>query len=319
MLVQPGDPFDADRLDRSLKTLYATGLFQDVRLSRDGDTLVVHVVENPLVNRVAFEGNHKLTDDQLAAGNAAQAARGVHAGGGRGGSPAHPRSVRQARLLRRARSIRRSSASTRTGSMWCSRSTTGQSTLISKIAFVGNHAFSEESAVRGDQQPRGALVALPVHVRPIRSGAAELRQGTAAPLLPEERLRRFRDPRREVGTGARPLGLFPDLHASAKANATGSARSTITSQLRNLTGDDLRGDLQFETGDWYDGDAVGRSRRCDGTGRAQPRLCVRRGQAADQRATATSTPSTWRSMSAKGRASMSSGSTSSATRAPRTR
>ena len=65
MLVQPGDPFDPDRLDRSLKTLYATGLFQDVRLNRDGDTLVVHVVENPLVNRVAFEGNHKLTDDQL--------------------------------------------------------------------------------------------------------------------------------------------------------------------------------------------------------------------------------------------------------------
>ena len=65
MLVQPGDPFDPDRLDRSLKTLYATGLFQDVRLDRDGDTLVVHVVENPLVNRVAFEGNHKLTDDQL--------------------------------------------------------------------------------------------------------------------------------------------------------------------------------------------------------------------------------------------------------------
>src|SRR5579859_7258423 len=65
MLVRPGDPFDADRLDRSLKTLYATGLFQDVRLNRDGDTLVVHLVENPLVNRVAFEGNHKLTDEQL--------------------------------------------------------------------------------------------------------------------------------------------------------------------------------------------------------------------------------------------------------------
>ena len=65
MLVQPGDRFDPDRLDRSLKTLYATGLFQDVRLERDGDTLVVHVVENPIVNRVAFEGNHKLSDDQL--------------------------------------------------------------------------------------------------------------------------------------------------------------------------------------------------------------------------------------------------------------
>ena len=58
MLVQQGDPFDPDRLDRSLKTLYATGLFQDVQINREGDTLVVHVIENPLVNRVAFGGKY---------------------------------------------------------------------------------------------------------------------------------------------------------------------------------------------------------------------------------------------------------------------
>src|SRR6185295_12311289 len=34
---------------------------------------------------------------------------------------------------------------------------------------------------------------------------------------------------------------------------------TINSQLRNLAGDDLRQDLQFDEGDWYDGDAVGRT------------------------------------------------------------
>ena len=65
MLVRPGDPFDPDRLDRSLKTLYATGLFQDVQLSRQGNTLVVHIVENPLVSRVAFEGNHEVDDKTL--------------------------------------------------------------------------------------------------------------------------------------------------------------------------------------------------------------------------------------------------------------
>ena len=65
MLVQPGDPFDPERLDRSLKTLYATGLFSDVNLRREGDTLVVRVTENPIVNQIAFEGNHKLTDDNL--------------------------------------------------------------------------------------------------------------------------------------------------------------------------------------------------------------------------------------------------------------
>ena len=65
MLVQPGDPFDPERIDRSLKTLFATGLFQDVTIRREGASLVVKVVENPIINRIAFEGNRKLTDDQL--------------------------------------------------------------------------------------------------------------------------------------------------------------------------------------------------------------------------------------------------------------
>jgi outer membrane protein insertion porin family len=67
LLVQPGDPFDADRIDRSLKSLFATGLFADVTLRREGDALIVRIVENPIINRIAFEGNHKLGDDTLQA------------------------------------------------------------------------------------------------------------------------------------------------------------------------------------------------------------------------------------------------------------
>ena len=81
MLVRPGDPFDPGRIDRSLKTLYATGLFQDVSLTREGDTLVVKVVENPLVNRVAFEGNKSGDRRPVEGGGAASPARGVHPGG----------------------------------------------------------------------------------------------------------------------------------------------------------------------------------------------------------------------------------------------
>jgi outer membrane protein insertion porin family len=65
MQISPGDKFDPQRLDQSLKSLFATGLFSDVTLRREGDTLVVHVVENPVINRVAFEGNSKLSDDTL--------------------------------------------------------------------------------------------------------------------------------------------------------------------------------------------------------------------------------------------------------------
>jgi outer membrane protein insertion porin family len=65
MRVNPGDPFDPVRLDDSLKNLFSTGLFADVRLEREGDTLVVVVAENPIVNRIAFEGNDRIDDETL--------------------------------------------------------------------------------------------------------------------------------------------------------------------------------------------------------------------------------------------------------------
>lgn len=65
--VAPGDPFDPDRIDESLKALYATGLFADVTLDRSGDVLVVKVQENPIINRIAFEGNRRIEDDKLQA------------------------------------------------------------------------------------------------------------------------------------------------------------------------------------------------------------------------------------------------------------
>lgn len=67
LTVRRGDRFDPAELDRSLRNLFATGLFDDVRLSRDGDRLVVEVAENPIVNRVAFEGNRRITDQELEA------------------------------------------------------------------------------------------------------------------------------------------------------------------------------------------------------------------------------------------------------------
>jgi outer membrane protein insertion porin family len=65
--IQPGDAWDDEKVNASLKALFATGLFADVNLSRIGNTLVVKVVENPIINRIAFEGNHKLDDKDLTA------------------------------------------------------------------------------------------------------------------------------------------------------------------------------------------------------------------------------------------------------------
>ncbi|NQV48273.1 MAG: outer membrane protein assembly factor BamA [Rhodospirillaceae bacterium] len=65
MLIKEGDAFDDRRVDRSLKSLFATGLFADVTIRRDGSLLIVTVVENPVINRIAYEGNSKLKDDVL--------------------------------------------------------------------------------------------------------------------------------------------------------------------------------------------------------------------------------------------------------------
>lgn len=61
----PGGRLGPEQEDQGLKALVATGLFSDVRISHAGGRIVVTVVENPVINRVAFEGNKKAKDDQL--------------------------------------------------------------------------------------------------------------------------------------------------------------------------------------------------------------------------------------------------------------
>lgn len=65
LTVAQGHPFDPVEIDTSLKVLFATGLFADVAFERRGNLLVVRVVENPIINRVVFEGNNALDDDKL--------------------------------------------------------------------------------------------------------------------------------------------------------------------------------------------------------------------------------------------------------------
>jgi outer membrane protein insertion porin family len=60
-----GDAYDAAKVDRSLKALYATGLFADVRIDRTSTGVLVTVVENPVVAQVAFEGNREVDTETL--------------------------------------------------------------------------------------------------------------------------------------------------------------------------------------------------------------------------------------------------------------
>ena len=63
----PGGRLDQGSIDDGLKALIETALFQDVKINQAGGRLVVTVVENPVIGRIAFEGNKKVKDEQLSA------------------------------------------------------------------------------------------------------------------------------------------------------------------------------------------------------------------------------------------------------------
>lgn len=61
----PGSRYNPLKVNESLKSLFATGLFSDVRIGRKGGTVIVKVVENPIVRQVAFEGNEEIKSETL--------------------------------------------------------------------------------------------------------------------------------------------------------------------------------------------------------------------------------------------------------------
>jgi outer membrane protein insertion porin family len=61
----PGGRLGAFEIDEAYKALYATGLFQEVNIRQVGGRIVVQVVENSVINRIQFEGNSRVKDDQL--------------------------------------------------------------------------------------------------------------------------------------------------------------------------------------------------------------------------------------------------------------
>lgn len=63
--IQPGDTIDPAKADLALKALARTDLFSDEKIDFQSGDLIVTVVENPIINRVLFEGNSSLKDDKL--------------------------------------------------------------------------------------------------------------------------------------------------------------------------------------------------------------------------------------------------------------
>lgn len=63
--IQVGDRIDAKKVAESIRGLYRTGFFQDVTLERDGNTLIVEVVERPAIARIELHGNEEINNKNL--------------------------------------------------------------------------------------------------------------------------------------------------------------------------------------------------------------------------------------------------------------
>jgi outer membrane protein insertion porin family len=253
----PGDPFDRNRIDLSLKTLYATGLFSDVKIGRDGDTLVVSVVENPLINRVVFEGNHALTDDALRAVVQLKP-RAVF-------TAAQAEADRQ-RILAAYAKRSRYAATVEPKIIRLDQNRVdvvfeivdGPETLTSRIAFVGNHAFSE-----------GRLR----EVIASREEAFWRILGTTDSYDAErvnydkELLRRFylKNGYVDFRVVDATAELAPDRSGFFLTFVIDEGpryrlgKVKIESRIKGVSPDSLKSFLDVEEGDWYDGDAVERT------------------------------------------------------------
>jgi outer membrane protein insertion porin family len=254
MTIAVGDPFDPERINRSLKSLFATGLFADINIRREGDALVVGVVENPIINRIAFEGNRRIDDDVLAAE-----------------VQLRPRvvftrtKVRNdvARLIELYRRSGRFAATVEPQVIQLAQNRVdlvfeideGPITKVRRITFIGNEHFS-------DRRLRREIAT---------KEAAWYRLFTAADTYDPDRVTFDRELLRRFYLSE---GYLDFRVVSAVAELTRDRTGffvtftldegeryrvgeiDVTSELRDLSVDELRGFVRTDPGDWYDAELV---------------------------------------------------------------
>lgn len=257
MLVQVGDVAEQDRIDRSLRALFATGLFRDVTIRTEGARVVVDVVENPLVNRVAFEGNRRISSEILR-GIVLTQPRSVF-------TPAAVQTDRQRILELYARRGRfRATVVPKIVELDQNRVdlvfeiVEGDPALIARVNFVGNNAFSDarlRDVVSSQEQAWFRLLSSSDIYDPERL------------VFDRELLRRFylRQGFADVQITGSSGELTPDRSAFfvtftiEEGQRYRVGQVEIINEIPRLSMEGLRREIDIANGDWYDGDAVERA------------------------------------------------------------
>ncbi len=248
---------DQANINQAVKDLYATGLFSDIQVSQQGGRVVVHVVENNVINRVFFEGNKKVKSEQLEP-EVQSKTRGPY-------SPA----IVQADVQRVLEIYRRSGngnakVTTRTVDLPNGRVDVvftideGSKTGVKSINFVGNHAYSERKL-------RGLMQTTEMNFLSWLKNTDIYDPDKIA--SDEELIRRFylrngyadfRIAGTDVKFNGEEGGYIINITVEEGLPYTVSTVN-IDSHLPDIKGDTLRSAVRVEPGDTYDGDLVQKS------------------------------------------------------------
>jgi len=63
--INSGDRVDDPTIADAIRTLYATGLFDDIQTYKQNDILVFKVVERPVISKIEFKGNKLIPKEAL--------------------------------------------------------------------------------------------------------------------------------------------------------------------------------------------------------------------------------------------------------------